>query len=67
MNAELEYLIKLLELPSQKEFPVKENSERISELVHFHQTVKDTMTEYDEIFSKTVKFHHIKKEVSIIF
>uniref|UniRef100_A0A8C3D1K3 Coiled-coil domain containing 141 n=1 Tax=Corvus moneduloides TaxID=1196302 RepID=A0A8C3D1K3_CORMO len=62
LNAELEYLVKLLELPSQKEFPVKENSERISELIHFHQTVKDAMIEYDEIFSKTVKFHHIKKE-----
>uniref|UniRef100_A0A8C0HK93 Coiled-coil domain containing 141 n=1 Tax=Buteo japonicus TaxID=224669 RepID=A0A8C0HK93_9AVES len=62
----LEYLIKLLELPSQKGFPVKENSERISKLVHFHQTVKDTMTEYDEIFSKTVKFHHIKKELECL-
>ncbi|KAM9629163.1 coiled-coil domain-containing protein 141 isoform 4-T6 [Morphnus guianensis] len=66
LNAELEYLIKLLELPSQKGFPVEENSERISELVHFHQTVKDTMTEYDEIFSKTVKFHHIKKELECL-
>ncbi|XP_069637665.1 coiled-coil domain-containing protein 141 isoform X2 [Haliaeetus albicilla] len=66
LDAELEYLVKLLELPSQKGFPVKENSERISELVHFHQTVKDTMTEYDEIFSKTVKFHHIKKELECL-
>ncbi|XP_018863105.1 coiled-coil domain-containing protein 141 isoform X2 [Parus major] len=66
LNAELEYLIKLLELPSQKGFPVKENSERISELIHFHQTVKDAMIEYDEIFSKTVKFHHIKKELECL-
>ncbi|XP_048166101.1 coiled-coil domain-containing protein 141 isoform X4 [Corvus hawaiiensis] len=66
LNAELEYLVKLLELPSQKEFPVKENSERISELIHFHQTVKDAMIEYDEIFGKTVKFHHIKKELECL-
>ncbi|XP_066178828.1 coiled-coil domain-containing protein 141 isoform X2 [Sylvia atricapilla] len=66
LNAELEYLIKLLELPSQKGFPVKENSERISELIHFHQTVKDAMIEYDEIFSKTIKFHHIKKELECL-
>nr|XP_026647515.1 coiled-coil domain-containing protein 141 [Zonotrichia albicollis] len=66
LNAELEYLIKLLELPSLKGFPVKENSERISELIHFHQAVKDTMIEYDEIFSKTVKFHHIKKELECL-
>ncbi|XP_059709176.1 coiled-coil domain-containing protein 141-like isoform X1 [Haemorhous mexicanus] len=66
LNAELEYLIKLLELPSQKGFPVKENSERISELIHFHQSVKDAMIEYDEIFSKTVKFHHIKEELECL-
>ncbi|XP_062496617.1 coiled-coil domain-containing protein 141 isoform X1 [Pezoporus occidentalis] len=66
LNAELEYLTKLLELPSQKGFPVKENSERISELIHFHQTLKDTMTEYEEIFNKTVKFHHIKKELECL-
>uniref|UniRef100_A0A803VA95 Coiled-coil domain containing 141 n=1 Tax=Ficedula albicollis TaxID=59894 RepID=A0A803VA95_FICAL len=66
LNAELEYLIKLLELPSLKGFPVKENSERISELIHFHQTVKDAIIEYDEIFSKTVKFHHIKKELECL-
>ncbi|KAK2532602.1 Ccdc141 isoform A [Columba livia] len=63
LDAELEYLTKLLELPSQKGFPVKENSETISELTHFHQMVKDTMTAYDEIFNKTVKFHHTKKEL----
>ncbi|XP_068876624.1 coiled-coil domain-containing protein 141 isoform X4 [Aphelocoma coerulescens] len=66
LNAELEYLVKLLELPSQKEFPVKENSERLSELIHFHQMVKDAMIEYDEIFCKTVKFHHIKKELECL-
>nr|XP_010302899.1 PREDICTED: coiled-coil domain-containing protein 141 [Balearica regulorum gibbericeps] len=66
LNAELEYLIKLLTLPSQKEFPVKENSERISELIHLHQTVKDTMTQYDEIFNKTVKFHHVKKKLECL-
>ncbi|XP_032866819.1 coiled-coil domain-containing protein 141 [Tyto alba] len=66
LKAELEYLIKLLELPSQKRFPVKENSERVSELIHFHQTLKDTMTKYDEIFNKTLKFHHIKKKLDCL-
>lgn len=59
-------MMKLLELPSQKGFPMKENSERISELLHLHQMVKSTMTEYDEIFNKALKFHHVKKEVSTI-
>ncbi|XP_051479890.1 coiled-coil domain-containing protein 141 [Apus apus] len=66
LNAELEYLIKLLELPSQKEFPVKENPEGISDLILLHQTVEDTMTAYDEIFNKTVKFHYIKKELECL-
>ncbi|KAM6268761.1 coiled-coil domain-containing protein 141 [Porphyrio hochstetteri] len=66
LNAEMEYLIKFLTLPSQKEFTKKEHSERISQLVHLHQTVKDTMTEYDEIFNKTVKFHHIKKKLEYL-
>ncbi|XP_064023322.1 coiled-coil domain-containing protein 141 isoform X2 [Pogoniulus pusillus] len=66
LNAELEYLIKLLELPSQKGFPLKENSEGVSELIHFHQTVEDTMIKYNEIFNKTVKFHHIKNELECL-
>eukprot|EP00076_Gallus_gallus_P023316 XP_015145051.1 coiled-coil domain-containing protein 141 isoform X3 [Gallus gallus] len=66
LNAELEYMMKLLELPSQKGFPMKENSERISELIHLHQMVKSTMTEYDEIFNKALKFHHVKKELECL-
>ncbi|XP_010711853.1 coiled-coil domain-containing protein 141 isoform X6 [Meleagris gallopavo] len=66
LNAELEYMMKLLELSSQKGFPMKENSERISELIHLHQMVKNTMTEYDEIFNKTFKFHHVKKELECL-
>ncbi|XP_074766808.1 coiled-coil domain-containing protein 141 isoform X5 [Athene noctua] len=66
LTADLEYLVKLLEFPSQKGFPVNENSERISELIHFHQMVKDTMTEYDDIFNKTVKFHCIKKKLECL-
>ncbi|XP_021256278.1 coiled-coil domain-containing protein 141 [Numida meleagris] len=66
LNAEFEYMMKFLELPSQKRFPVKENSERISELIHLRQMVKSTMTEYDEIFNKTLKFHHVKKQLECL-
>ncbi|XP_008503359.2 coiled-coil domain-containing protein 141 [Calypte anna] len=66
LNAELEYLIKFLELPSQEGFPVQENSERIREVILLHQTVKDLMTQYDEIFNKTVEFHHIKRELECL-
>ncbi|XP_062435365.1 coiled-coil domain-containing protein 141 isoform X3 [Rhea pennata] len=63
LNAELEYMVKLLELLSQEGFSGKENPERVSELIHLHQTVKDTMTEYDDVFGKTVQFHHLKREL----
>ncbi|XP_072197997.1 coiled-coil domain-containing protein 141 [Excalfactoria chinensis] len=66
LNAELEYMMKLLELLNEKGFPVKENSERISKLIHLHQMVKSTITEYGDIFNKTLKFHHVKKELECL-
>uniref|UniRef100_A0A8C2YEZ7 Coiled-coil domain containing 141 n=1 Tax=Coturnix japonica TaxID=93934 RepID=A0A8C2YEZ7_COTJA len=66
LNAELVYVMKLLELLSQKGFSVKENSEGISKLIHLHQMVKSTITEYDEVFNKTLKFHHVKKQLECL-
>ncbi|KGL82676.1 Coiled-coil domain-containing protein 141, partial [Tinamus guttatus] len=66
LNAELEYMVKLLELLSQEGFSGKENSKRISELIHLHQMIKDTMREYDNVFNKTVQFHHVKKELECL-
>lgn len=51
---------------SLKGVPVKENSEKVNELTHLQQRIKERLTEYDEIFNKSVKFHHVKKQVSII-
>ncbi|XP_025967001.2 coiled-coil domain-containing protein 141 [Dromaius novaehollandiae] len=66
LHAELEYMVKLSELLSQEGFSGKENSERVSDLIHLHQTIKDTMTEYDDVFNKTVQFHHVKKELECL-
>lgn len=59
-------MVKLSELLSLKGVPGQENSEKVSELIHLHQKIKDMMTEYDDILNKTVKFHHVKEKVSII-
>lgn len=61
----MEFTLKLSEQLSLKGISDMEKSEKVSELVHLHKEIKERMAEYDEIFNKTVKFHHVKEEVSI--
>lgn len=62
----MEYTLKLSEQLNLKGVPDTEKSEKVSELIHLHKEVKERIAEYDDIFSKTVKFHHVKEEVSIV-
>ncbi|XP_025072317.1 coiled-coil domain-containing protein 141 isoform X10 [Alligator sinensis] len=66
LSAEVEYMVKLSELLSLKGVPGQENSEKVSELIHLHQKIKDMMTEYDDILNKTVKFHHVKEKMDCL-
>ncbi|XP_065416905.1 coiled-coil domain-containing protein 141 isoform X12 [Chrysemys picta bellii] len=66
LTAEVEYTVKLSELLTLKGVPVKENSEKVSELTDLHQRIKERMTEYDEIFNKSVKFHHVKEQLECL-
>ncbi|XP_019410222.1 PREDICTED: coiled-coil domain-containing protein 141 [Crocodylus porosus] len=66
LSAEVEYVVKLSEQLSLKGVPEQENSEKVSELIHLHQKIKDMMTEYDDIFNKTVKFHHVKEKMDCL-
>lgn len=43
-----------------------EKSEKISELIHLHKEIKEMMAKYDEVFNKTVKFHKVREEVSVV-
>ncbi|XP_061464306.1 coiled-coil domain-containing protein 141 isoform X2 [Rhineura floridana] len=63
LNAEVEYMSKLSEQLSLKGVPDMEKSEKVSELIHLHKEIKEKMAEYDEIFNKTIKFHHVKEEL----
>ncbi|XP_053125051.1 coiled-coil domain-containing protein 141 isoform X2 [Hemicordylus capensis] len=63
LNAEVEYTLKLSEQLSLKGVPDMEKSEKVSELIHLHKEIKERMAEYDDIFNKTVKFHHVKEEL----
>ncbi|XP_075789842.1 coiled-coil domain-containing protein 141 isoform X3 [Pelodiscus sinensis] len=66
LTAEVEYTVKLSELLSLKGVPLKENSEKISELTHLLQKIKERMTEYDEIVNKSVKFHYVKEQLECL-
>ncbi|XP_077772630.1 coiled-coil domain-containing protein 141 isoform X3 [Podarcis muralis] len=63
LNAEVEYTLKLSEQLSLKGVPDMEKSEKVSELIHLHKEIKEKMAEYDDIFNKTIKFHHVKEEL----
>ncbi|XP_062819064.1 coiled-coil domain-containing protein 141 isoform X6 [Anolis carolinensis] len=63
LGAEVEYTLKLSEQLSLKGVPDTEKSEKVSELIHLHKEIKERMAEYDAIFNKTVKFHHVKEEL----
>ncbi|XP_042300797.1 coiled-coil domain-containing protein 141 isoform X1 [Sceloporus undulatus] len=66
LSAEVEYTLKLSEQLSLKGVPDMEKSEKVSELLHLHKEIKERMAEYDEIFNKTVKFHHVKEELECL-
>ncbi|XP_015269235.1 PREDICTED: coiled-coil domain-containing protein 141 [Gekko japonicus] len=63
LNAEVEYTLKLSEQLSSKGAPDMEKSEKVSELIHLHKEIKERIETYDEIFNKTVKFHHAKEQL----
>ncbi|XP_054827123.1 coiled-coil domain-containing protein 141 [Eublepharis macularius] len=63
LNAEVEYTLKLSEQLSSKGVPDMEKSEKVSELIHLHKEIKEMIETYDEIFNKTVKFHHAKEQL----
>ncbi|XP_035264086.1 coiled-coil domain-containing protein 141 isoform X1 [Anguilla anguilla] len=63
LNAEVEYMIKISEMLALKGIPIKEKNEKITELLHLHQRVKDTIKEYERVLSMAVKFHHLFDEL----
>ncbi|XP_033023158.1 coiled-coil domain-containing protein 141 isoform X5 [Lacerta agilis] len=66
LNAEVEYTLKLSEQLSLKGVPDMEKFEKVSELIHLHKEIKEKMAEYDDIFNKTIKFHHVKEELECL-
>ncbi|KAL0963717.1 hypothetical protein UPYG_G00309930 [Umbra pygmaea] len=63
LNAEVEYMVKTSELLALKGIPIKEKSEKVTEMLHLHQRVKVKITEYDTVLNMAVKFHHLYEEL----
>ncbi|KAJ8255367.1 hypothetical protein GJAV_G00204070, partial [Gymnothorax javanicus] len=63
LNAEVEYMMKISEMLVLKGIPVREKNERVTEVLHVHQRVKDKIREYESILNKAVKFHLVFNEL----
>uniref|UniRef100_A0A674CYL2 Coiled-coil domain-containing protein 141-like n=1 Tax=Salmo trutta TaxID=8032 RepID=A0A674CYL2_SALTR len=64
LNAEVEYMVKTSELLALKGIPIKEKSEKVTEMLHLHQRVKDNIKEYESVLKMAVKFHQLYEEVT---
>uniref|UniRef100_A0A6Q2XU33 Ig-like domain-containing protein n=1 Tax=Esox lucius TaxID=8010 RepID=A0A6Q2XU33_ESOLU len=63
LNAEVEYVVKTSELLALKGIPIKEKSEKVTEMLHLHQRVKDKIYEYETVLNMAVKFHQLYEEL----
>ncbi|MBN3308414.1 CC141 protein, partial [Amia calva] len=63
LNAEVEYMVKISELLALKGIPISEKNEKIAELLHLHQRVKDKIKEYEAVLNMAVKFHQLFDEL----
>uniref|UniRef100_H3AX26 Coiled-coil domain containing 141 n=1 Tax=Latimeria chalumnae TaxID=7897 RepID=H3AX26_LATCH len=63
LNAEVEYMVKISELLALKGIPLKEKSNKISELLSVHQRLKMKIKEYETILTMAVKFHQVAQEL----
>ncbi|XP_036815023.1 coiled-coil domain-containing protein 141 isoform X3 [Oncorhynchus mykiss] len=63
LNAAVEYMVKTSELLALKGIPIKEKNEKVTEMLHLHQRVKDKIKEYESVLNMAVKFHQLYDEL----
>nr|XP_019594896.1 PREDICTED: coiled-coil domain-containing protein 141 isoform X2 [Rhinolophus sinicus] len=63
LNDEVQYIIKESEELGAKGVQVKEKSQQLKELIHFHQKQKERIRDYQDLLYKTVQFHQVKEEL----
>ncbi|PNI86624.1 CCDC141 isoform 4, partial [Pan troglodytes] len=63
LNDEVQYIMKESEELTGKGAPVKEKSQQLKDLIHFHQKQKERIQDYEDILYKVVQFHQVKEEL----
>ena len=42
---------------------MKEKSQQLKDLIHFHQNLKQRIRDYEDILYKIIQFHQVREEV----
>ncbi|XP_004004590.2 coiled-coil domain-containing protein 141 isoform X1 [Ovis aries] len=67
LNDEVQYIIKESEELNGKGAPVKEKSQQLKDLIHFHQNLKQRIRDYEDILYKIIQFHQVREELGRLF
>ncbi|XP_040083660.1 coiled-coil domain-containing protein 141 isoform X4 [Oryx dammah] len=67
LNDEVQYIIKESEELNGKGAPVKEKSQQLKDLIHFHQNLKQRIQDYEAILYKIIQFHQVREELGRLF
>ncbi|XP_070332048.1 coiled-coil domain-containing protein 141 isoform X6 [Odocoileus virginianus] len=67
LNDEVQYIIKESEELNGKGAPVKEKSQQLKDLIHFHQNQKQRIRDYEDILYKIIQFHQVREELGRLF
>uniref|UniRef100_A0A3B3QE08 Coiled-coil domain containing 141 n=1 Tax=Paramormyrops kingsleyae TaxID=1676925 RepID=A0A3B3QE08_9TELE len=65
LNAEVEHTLKISELLPLRGASVKEKNEKVTELLHVHQQVKDKIKEYEVVLCKAVRFLQLYRDARV--
>ncbi|KAM5152621.1 coiled-coil domain-containing protein 141 [Mantella aurantiaca] len=66
LNDEMEQAVKISELLTREAPQINENTEQMNELAQYHQRLRDSIKEYEEIFINIVTFYKMKTEINIL-
>ncbi|XP_043750478.1 coiled-coil domain-containing protein 141 isoform X2 [Cervus elaphus] len=67
LNDEVQYIIKESEELNGKGASVKEKSQQLKDLIHFHQNQKQRIRDYEDILYKIIQFHQVREELGRLF
>nr|DBA19892.1 TPA: hypothetical protein GDO54_015651 [Pyxicephalus adspersus] len=66
INDEMEQAVKISDLLTREGTQINEKTGKMNELAQYHQRLKDSIKDYEEIFIKIVTFYKMKMEINIL-